>query len=868
MKRIFCLLIASLITGLQGCRENPVDDMSGPRPVMVEIMVRPDRMMAVTRTTDETSIRDLNFYLCDDNGEIVLHRYQTSAMLRFECLPGNYRIRVAANLGFDLGNAPALEDFTVAHSDVYDILPMSWEGDVSIKSSSDGIVTLPTIEVQRCVAKVTYEIAVKPSDIELRSVQLLSVPRTTSVFDPTAAPSDNPDDYTDCKKVSLSGRQAAGSCYMLPNKQGRVPSITHQRQKNPDNAPPNASYLLIRAVRGSKVLAYYIYLGGNNTSDFNVRANVHYRLNISILGDSDVDTRVSSYSLNVHDTYAESAIGGYCTYDPSRMLAVEIDGDPAPLTLRGRIVVSKGNAEAFYLNDKPVGLGCDLTLTEQPGPNVFGLNYDPGVYTSANSQITYTVSVEDDAGFMQSFDIGHRFANRLDVYLHSAAVKNGNGSVTVTGALYNAETSSLTHDRVVLCHQMGCTLTAHPASGFRFEGWYSTADYTTRLSSSVTYSYVPKSNKEVIYPKFVANSIPLDTQATANCYIVRSLNSSYSFDATVMGNGHSTTNLWPSRLSGTSARVLWESGTLSKAVISDVKLTDGRINFTTGSQRGNALIGLFDPAGKCIWSWHIWSVDYDIGASAQTYFSGKVFMDRNLGAMTTDCTQPASRGLYYQWGRKDPFIYPATCQDERKLADAVYAAGFEYAASDPRDAGTKSPYDVMTVKWSIAHPTTYMHGVYYDDWEEWISKADWLYDSHPNLWGNRTTSSGTITRNSDKSIYDPCPAGWKVPCAEDFLGVERVGVSQPYYVTVRYNASLTTHIPLGGTFSEGYYMNNGQIGRLYANNPYHYRWSGGSTVFYDIACTSIYFSTSSVPPYIGTTDYYRYAANPIRCIRE
>ena len=84
-----------------------------------------------------------------------------------------------------------------------------------------------------------------------------------------------------------------------------------------------------------------------------------------------------------------------------------------PLTLRGRIGVAQGNAGAFCLNGSPVGEGRDLTLPEQPGPNVFGVNYAPGIYTTVNSQVVYTVTVEDDAGFAQSFDIGHRFANRL-----------------------------------------------------------------------------------------------------------------------------------------------------------------------------------------------------------------------------------------------------------------------------------------------------------------------------------------------------------------------------------------------------------------------------------------------------------------------
>lgn len=70
----------------------------------------------------------------------------------------------------------------------------------------------------------------------------------------------------------------------------------------------------------------------------------------------------------------------------------------------------------------------------------------------------------------------------------------------------------------------------------------------------------------------------------------------------------------------------------------------------------------------------------------------------------------------------------------------------------------------MTLEWATAHPTTYMDGVFYEDWEEWTSVADWLYDHHPNLWGNVTTLKNNISRTSHKSIYDPCPPGWK--CSE------------------------------------------------------------------------------------------------------
>lgn len=309
------------------------------------------------------------------------------------------------------------------------------------------------------------------------------------------------------------------------------------------------------------------------------------------------------------------------------------------------------------------------------------------------------------------------------------------------------------------------------------------------------------------------------------------------------------------------AESLWESGTLSKRVISNVSLSNGRITFTTGGDRGNAVIGLFDAAGTCIWSWHIWAVDYDIEGSGQTYYSGAVFMDRNLGALTTDCTQSSSRGMYYQWGRKDPFIYPANNQDTRKFADAVYASGYEYGESYPETSS--NPQSIMSISWATAHPTTYMNGAFYSDWDDRTTIIDWLYDPRPNLWGNPTTSSNTVTATSTKSIYDPCPPGWKTPSPQDLKGIQYVGRSQPNYVTIQYNSGRTTQIPMGGTLSEGYFMNNGQIGRLYTNVPYYYRWDSGTTLYSDRACTSIFFSSS-----IGTTDYYRYAANPVRCVRE
>ena len=702
MKRFLYILLLPLSI-LCSCIYEDEADCCRPMKVRVEMAVRPDPMMTVTRSSDEMAIRDLNLYLYDDNGNVVLHCYQTSATLRLECLPGSYRMRIAANMGRNLGENPTWEDFTVTHADEYDMLPMAYEDDVAIIPSADGVLMLPAVEVQRCVAKVSYNISVKPADIELRSVQLLSVPRSVSVFDMAAAPSDNPDDYADCPATELSGQQAAGDCYLLPNLQDLIPSITDQRQKNPENAPANASCLLIRAVRGEKVLAYYVYLGGNNTSDFNVRANVHYRFNISILGDSEVDTRISSYTLHVRDDFDDYNYGGYCLLDGTRYLYIDVDSPDGTAPTRGRLEVLSGDLDCFTFNYGDKGAVHDFDLYDSTGENAYEMEYYTPAYTADNSLLSYRITLTDALGFTQRYDFSHRMANAAIIHTDDG------GSVRVEGALHVETESEGSGVRTVALCMENCTLTAVPDAGYTFDGWYSDAGYDHLLSNEETYEYVPLGPLRHIYPVFMPGEMQLDALNTANCYIAPELLRDYSFDATVQGNGCATLNITPQRLSGAYARLIWETGTQANSVISSLNYDGSRIRFRTGTQQGNALIGLFNAGGECVWSWHIWVANYDPESSAQKYSSGDIFMDRNLGAVGTDYTKVTACGLYYQWGRKDPF--PASFTNNARPASFIYHDNYAYGTIRPEDHDAR---EVMSVEWATQHPTTFIHKADYE----------------------------------------------------------------------------------------------------------------------------------------------------------
>jgi hypothetical protein len=142
---------------------------------------------------------------------------------------------------------------------------------------------------------------------------------------------------------------------------------------------------------------------------------------------------------------------------------------------------------------------------------------------------------------------------------------------------------------------------------------------------------------------------------------------------------------------------------------------------------GNAVVAV--KVGSVIkWSWHIWVTDYnpqtnlwDPRSAGGTTSQNIRFMDRDLGAMEAANTQ-AGHGLHYQWGRKDPFL-------------------------PHNDWNIIAVNSKTTVEESIQHPNTYY---YYAA----SQPAHWLSQQDDNLWGGVAKV---------KTIYDPCPAGFRVP---------------------------------------------------------------------------------------------------------
>lgn len=235
-------------------------------------------------------------------------------------------------------------------------------------------------------------------------------------------------------------------------------------------------------------------------------------------------------------------------------------------------------------------------------------------------------------------------------------------------------------------------------------------------------------------------TIDLSAEATANCYLV-SQAGTYKIKATKGNSTESVGEVY-------NAATLWESfGTdvtpKVGSLVNNVSYADGYITFSTTGVAGNAVVAAYDAMENILWSWHVWCSPTELSAMPQDYYntSGtKVFtmMDRNLGATSGTPGSVGFLGLYYQWGRKDPFL--GSCRIDQGVRAASTGVWEENVIKDDFSG---------SMKFAIANPTTFIASVSGDN----------------GLWYTYATGERDVFWTKNKAIYDPCPAGYKVPYA-------------------------------------------------------------------------------------------------------
>ena len=331
----------------------------------------------------------------------------------------------------------------------------------------------------------------------------------------------------------------------------------------------------------------------------------------------------------------------------------------------------------------------------------------------------------------------------------------------------------------------------------------------------------------------------LSARTTANCYII-SQSGSYCI---LVAKGNQPSELLPLT---NSASLLWESfGTSTIPSIGDliksVSYKDGYIAFKTADtfKEGNAVIAAKDANGNILWSWHIWLTDQP---QRQVYYNNAgTMMDRNLGATSATPGDVGALGLLYQWGRKDPFLGSSSIHYD-SMAEAKSTITWPSAVS------SDSNYD--TIAYSIANPTTFITG-------------NWYYTGSSSTDNTRWTTS-----DKSKSIYDPCPAGWRVPDGGS-NGVWSKAKGSSSYFDYSYNPT-NEGIDFSGIFGSAstiWYPASGYLGlgagSLYGVGSYGSYWSASSDSL--SACRLDFSFYGGVKP---SDSFGRASGFSVRCHRE
>lgn len=247
----------------------------------------------------------------------------------------------------------------------------------------------------------------------------------------------------------------------------------------------------------------------------------------------------------------------------------------------------------------------------------------------------------------------------------------------------------------------------------------------------------------VIAQLYVALTDVVDyTSNPSNCYVINRPNIGYMLSATHVPQS----NL---QIDAESVEVLW---TTSTKIIQYLDLTsEGTISFMVAADEsgklieGNVLLGVFDTKGNLAWTFHLWISDLDLSKDVVA-FNGKEFIARNLGAMNnTTATQDEilrSYGLYYQWGRPTPFAGPKYYNCASADSASMYDGDGVVAKVETVDAQSQQ----WSLEEAIVNPLEFVTNL-----SSWDITKPWSDD--------------------EKSMYDPCPEGWRVPQSGTFDGV-------------------------------------------------------------------------------------------------
>ena len=357
--------------------------------------------------------------------------------------------------------------------------------------------------------------------------------------------------------------------------------------------------------------------------------------------------------------------------------------------------------------------------------------------------------------------------------------------------------------------------------------------------------------------------------------------------------GHAIDDPWIEKTNGGAnngvdgAEVVWADATdlvhLSSTPISHDASGNAFLDFEVTAadiQSGNAVVAV-KKGGTTVWSWHLWFAPKDaLDKIPVTNHQGKVynFTKETLGWKPTQWSgstydKPRTVKVKVEQtvansGTKQETVINITQNpgNVKQGATTLYQFGRKdaFPGVDASDLAANSHFtqnagDNMSIKNGIQHPDNF-----YTNGLSWWPAPPTGY-SYYNLWSADNTVGGFNDNSVIKTVYDPCPVGFKMPASNAFTGftangqnsgpmnVDGTSNGQTYRNNFGHNfwtnssKTATINFPASGCrdVSDGSLSLVGDYGYYWSAGP-HSRDNGFSLVF---ASPSLYPATNNYRSY-------------------
>lgn len=195
-------------------------------------------------------------------------------------------------------------------------------------------------------------------------------------------------------------------------------------------------------------------------------------------------------------------------------------------------------------------------------------------------------------------------------------------------------------------------------------------------------------------------------------------------------------------------------------------------------QSGNALVAVRNHDGKILWSWHLWFVpEEEYGGTA--YYNRSNIAEYPLGytpyTYGLDKNEQPDRKvkLVFRQTEHPKVVSKFTVEQKYKTEHLFYMTYYQHGRKDPFSGDVVHAQDKIkavdgkqSLAYGIQHPNELIN---------FNITENWCKPTYFNLWSANATISDLNPYNNVKTIYDPCPVGYKVPPANTFDGMDEEG---------------------------------------------------------------------------------------------